>query len=150
LHEKGKIMRKLSLFVLTIIISSLCFGQVEQILGDWKTVDDKTGDNFSIVHIYQGENGLYYGKVAKMLVGPAGLVCDKCESEDHNKPLEGLVIIRDMKAIDGELREGHVLDPESGKFYYGKIYLEKGRLVLRGSLDKRGWFGRNQTWIRAE
>jgi len=42
------------------------------------------------------------------------------------------------------------LDPESGKFYYGKIYLEKGRLVLRGSLDKRGWFGRNQTWIRAE
>lgn len=150
MHEKGKIMRKLSLFVLTIIISSLCFGQVEQILGDWKTVDDKTGDNFSIVHIYQGVNGLYYGKVAKMLVGPAGLVCDKCEGEDHNKPLEGLVIIRDMKAIDGELREGHVLDPESGKFYYGKIYLEKGRLVLRGSLDKRGWFGRNQTWIRAE
>ena len=60
------------------------------------------------------------------------------------------MIIRQMKAIDGELREGHVLDPESGNIYYGKIYLKEGRLVLRGSLDKRGWFGRNQTWIRAE
>ena len=142
-------MKKSALLVFVILVSGLCFGQVDKIVGDWKTVDDKTGDNFSIVRIYQGDNGLYYGKIAKMLVGPQGQVCDKCEGEDHNKPLEGLVIIRDMKAIDGELREGRVLDPESGKFYYGKIYLEKGNLVLRGSLDKRGWFGRNQTWIPA-
>ena len=27
------------------------------IVGDWKTVDDKTGDNYSIVSIYQGEDG---------------------------------------------------------------------------------------------
>ena len=142
-------MKKGLFIACALSVAMACFGQVEQIVGDWKTVDDKTGDNFSIVRIYQGEDGLYYGKIHKMLVGPAGLVCDKCEGEDHNKPLEGLVIIRQMKAIDGELREGHVLDPESGNFYYGKIYLKEGRLVLRGSLDKRGWFGRNQTWIRA-
>ena len=142
-------MKKSVLLVLVCLVSGLCLAQVDKIVGDWKTVDDKTGDNFSIVRIYQGENGLYYGKIAKMLVGGAGQVCDKCEGEDHNKPLEGLIIIRDMKAIDDELREGRVLDPESGKFYYGKIYLEKGNLVLRGSLDKRGWFGRNQTWIPA-
>ncbi len=137
-----------------ILAAFLClplsiFSQVDQIVGQWKTVDDKTGDNFSIVEIYCGTNGLYYGKIAKMLVGPQGLVCDKCVDDDHNKPLEGLVIIRDMKAIDGELREGRVLDPESGKFYYGKIYIKEGRLVLRGSLDKKGFFGRNQTWVRA-
>ena len=142
-------MKKVLFIACALSMAAACFGQVEQIVGDWKTVDDKTGDNFSIVRIYQGEDGLYYGKVHKMLVGPADLVCDKCEGEDHNKPLEGLVIIRQMKAIDGELREGHVLDPESGNIYYGKIYLKEGRLVLRGSLDKRGWFGRNQTWIRA-
>lgn len=137
-----------------ILAAFLClplsiFSQVDQIVGQWKTVDDKTGDNFSIVEIYYGTNGLYYGKIAKMLVGPQGLVCDKCVDDDHNKPLEGLVIIRDMKAIDGELREGRVLDPESGKFYYGKIYIKEGHLVLRGSLDKKGFFGRNQTWVRA-
>jgi uncharacterized protein (DUF2147 family) len=46
------------------------------------------------------------------------------------------------------LKGGKVLDPESGKFYYGKIYPKNGKLVLRGSIDKRGFFGRNQTWIR--
>ena len=131
-------------------LSLTTFGQVERIVGDWKTVDDKTGDNFAIVHIFKATNGLYYGKIAKMLVGNGNLVCDRCEGADYNKPLEGLIIVRDMKAIDGELREGRVLDPESGKFYYGKIYLKEGRLILRGSLDKRGFLGRNQTWLRAE
>lgn len=143
-------MKKYNVLLAFILLSLTAFGQVEQIVGRWKTVDDKTGDNFAYVEIYQASNGLYYGKIAKMLVGPANLVCDQCEGEDHNKPLEGLVIVRDMKAIDGELREGRVLDPESGKFYYGKIYLNEGRLILRGSLDKRGWFGRNQTWLRAD
>ena len=142
-------MKHFCIFVVLLILPISLFSQVDQIVGKWKTVDDKTGDNFSIVEIYKGSNGLYYGKIAKMLVGPSGQVCDKCEGEDHNKPLEGLVIIRNMKAIDGELREGQVLDPESGKFYYGKIYLKEGRLVLRGSLDKRGFLGRNQTWIKA-
>ena len=49
---------------------------------------------------------------------------------------------------NGELVGGKVLDPESGKFYYGKIYLKNGKLVLRGSLDKRGFLGRNQEWER--
>jgi uncharacterized protein (DUF2147 family) len=53
-----------------------------------------------------------------------------------------------MQLVDGELRGGKVLDPENGKFYYAKIYLENGKLILRGSLDKRGLLGRSQTWIR--
>ena len=143
-------MRKITVFFFILLLGIPAFGQVEQIVGDWKTVDDKTGDNFAIVHIFKATNGLYYGKIAKMLVGGENLVCDKCEGADHNKPLEGLIIVRDMKAIDGELREGRVLDPESGKFYYGKIYLKEGHLVLRGSLDKRGFLGRNQTWLPAD
>mgnify|MGYP003538531548 FL=1 len=124
--------------------------QVKSILGDWKTVDDKTGDSFSIVSIYQAKDGLYYGKITKMLVGPKDERCVECEGEDYNKPLEGLVIIRGMKAENDQLVGGKVLDPESGKFYYGKIYLKDGKLVLRGSLDKRGFLGRNQTWLRAK
>ena len=76
------------------------------------------------------------------------LKCEACKNEDHNAPIEGLVIIRGMRAENGELVGGKVLDPESGKFYYGKIYLKDGKLVLRGSLDKRGFLGRNQTWER--
>lgn len=122
--------------------------QVKGIVGDWKTVDDKTGESFSIVNIYQAKDGLYYGKITKMLVGPKGERCVECEGEDYNKPLEGLIIIRGMKAENGQLVRGKVLDPDSGKFYYGKIYLKDGKLVLRGSLDKRGFLGRNQTWLK--
>lgn len=124
--------------------------QVKGIVGNWKTVDDKTGDSFSIVTIYQAKDGLYYGKITKMLVGPKDERCVECEGEDYNKPLEGLVIIRGMKAENGQLVGGKVLDPESGKFYYGKIYLDGDKLVLRGSLDKRGFLGRNQTWLPAK
>lgn len=122
--------------------------QLKGIVGDWKTVDDKTGESFSIVNIYQAKDGLYYGKITKMLVGPKGERCVECEGEDYNKPLEGLIIIRGMKAENGQLVGGKVLDPDSGKFYYGKIYLKDGKLVLRGSLDKRGFLGRNQTWLK--
>ena len=141
-------MRKL-IFGLLMLAAISVNAQVNKILGDWKTVDDKTGEQRSVVTIYKGSDGLYYGKINKMLMyTELDLKCDQCKGEDYNAPIEGLVIIRGMHAEDGQLVGGKVLDPESGKFYYGKIYLKDGKLVLRGSLDKRGFLGRNQTWIR--
>lgn len=125
------------------------FLSAQSITGDWMTVDDKTGDSYSIVTIYQGSDGLYYGAISKILMGDPDIVCELCEGEDHLKPMQGLVIIRGMKMVKGELRGGKVLDPNNGKFYYGKIYLKNGKLVLRGSLDKAGLLGRNQTWLPA-
>ena len=141
---------KIVALVCAAMLSVSAFSQVQQIVGNWKTVDDKTGENYSIIHIFKATDGLYYGKIAKMLVGPADLVCEACEGHDHNKPLEGLLLIRGMHEENGELRGGKVLDPESGKFYYGKIFLKDGKLVLRGSIDKRGILGRSQTWLRAQ
>ena len=135
-------------FAALLLLSMSASAQISNILGDWKTVDDKTGEQRSVVTIYKGSDGLYYGKISKMLMYGSDLRCEACKDEDHNAPIEGLVIIRGMKAEEGQLVGGKVLDPESGKFYYGKIYLKDGKLVLRGSLDKRGFLGRNQTWIR--
>lgn len=140
----------LSLLAALMLTTTTSFAQVNQIVGDWKTVDDKTGENYSIIHIYKATDGLYYGKIARMLAYPEGVVCEECTGADKGKPLEGLVIIRGMHEENGELRGGKVLDPESGKFYYGKIYLDHGKLVLRGSIDKLGVLGRSQTWIPAE
>lgn len=141
-------MRKIGIIVLLLATLSVN-AQISSILGDWKTVDDKTGERRSVVTIYKGTDGLYYGKISKMLMyTDLNLKCDQCKDEDHNAPIVGLVIIRGMHAEDGELVGGKVLDPESGKFYYGKIYLKNGKLVLRGSLDKRGFLGRNQEWVK--
>ena len=141
-------MRQIGIIALLLVAMSAS-AQVNKILGDWKTVDDKTGEKRSVVTIYKGSDGLYYGKISKMLMyTDMDLKCDQCKGEDYNKPIEGLVIIRGMEAKDGELVGGKVLDPESGKFYYGKIYLKNGKLVLRGSLDRRGFLGRNQEWVK--
>ncbi len=135
---------------LFMIISMSAYGQVSTMLGEWITVDDKTGEQRSVVTLYQGKDGLYYGALSQLLVDVPVTVCTQCKDEDKDKPLVGLVIIRGMKynAKENQLQEGRVLDPESGNFYYGKIYLKDGKLVLRGSIDKRGFLGRNQTWIR--
>ena len=142
-------MAKKGLLLILLSVQFLCVHAQNNILGEWKTIDDKTGERRAVVTIYQAEDGLYYGKISKMLMyTELDLKCDQCKGEDHNKPIEGLVIIRGMRYEDGQLVGGTVLDPESGKFYYGKIYRKDAQLVLRGSLDKRGFLGRNQTWER--
>lgn len=136
-------------FILSVVI--LCVTTVfaqTPILGEWITVDDATGEHKSVVRIHQADNGKYYGTIIQLL-GENGddALCTECTGEDHNKPVVGLTIIRDMQLKDGELRGGKVLDPDNGKFYYAKVYLKDGKLILRGSLDKAGLLGRSQTWL---
>lgn len=147
-------MTKRLFFSLAATLFCACLFAQTPILGEWVTVDDATGEQWAVVTIYQADNHLYYGKITTVLYqtdNPEELLCTQCKGEDHRRPMEGLTIIRDMKLSDGELRGGHVLDPNNGKFYYGKIYLNKqGNLVLRGSLDKAGILGRSQTWLRRQ
>ena len=140
-------MKKTLFFAVTLLFSVTLFAQ-NPLLGEWITVDDATGEQKSIVRIYQADNGKYYGTIIQLLEeNGETAVCTECTGEDHNKPIVGLTIIRDMQLKDGELREGKVLDPDNGKFYYAKVYLKDGKLILRGSLDKAGLLGRSQTWL---
>ena len=145
-------MRKLFfMFVLALACTMPMAAQVQQIVGEWITVDDKTGEQLSVVKIFKATDGLYYGKIVKLLKGNPDEKCVACTGADKDKPVVGLIIIRGFQEKDGQLvggDKGRVLDPENGKFYYGKIWLEDGNLILRGSLDKKGILGRSQTWIR--
>lgn len=140
--------KRLFSFILVSILVTTLYAQ-SPILGDWVTIDDVTGDQVSVVRIYQAEDGKYYGDIIQLFgIDESKAICIACTGEDHNKPVVGLTIIRDMQMVDGELRNGRVLDPDNGKIYYAKMYLKRGNLVLRGSLDKAGLLGRSQTWIR--
>ena len=140
-------MKRILFFAVTLLFSVTLFAQ-NPILGEWITVDDATGEQKSIVRIYQADNGKYYGTIIQLLdENGETAVCTECTGEDHNKPIVGLTIIRDMQLKDNELRGGKVLDPDNGKFYYAKVYLKDGKLILRGSLDKAGLLGRSQTWL---
>lgn len=140
-------MKRILFFAVTLLFSVTLFAQ-NPLLGEWITVDDATGEHKSIVRIYQADNGKYYGTIIQLLEENGEIaVCTECTGEDHNKPIVGLTIIRDMQLKDNELRGGKVLDPDNGKFYYAKVYLKDGKLILRGSLDKAGLLGRSQTWL---
>ena len=43
-----------------IFSSMMASAQVDKILGEWRTVDDVTGETKGIVEFYRGDNGLYY------------------------------------------------------------------------------------------
>lgn len=140
-------MKRILFFAVTLLFTVTLFAQ-NPLLGEWITVDDATGEQKSIVSIYQADNGKYYGTIIQLLEeNGETAVCTECTGEDHNKPIVGLTIIRDMQLKDNELRGGKVLDPDNGKFYYAKVYLKDGKLILRGSLDKAGLLGRSQTWL---
>ena len=124
------------------------FSQVNSIVGNWKTIDDETGEAKSIVRIYKGADGKYYGKIEKLFKNPDGK-CDKCTDENKNKPILGMVIITDMKEKSDRLEGGSILDPANGKKYSATISYEKdsGKLKVRGYIGV-SVAGRNQYWER--
>lgn len=137
-----------SLFLL-IAFSVSGFSQIDKIVGKWKTIDDKDGSAKSIVHIFKATNGKYYGKIEKLFKNP-DKVCTECEGANKDKPVLGMLIINGMILKDGVLTGGTILDPNNGKIYRCNISFDPqtGNLNVRGSLDKSGWIGRSQIWIK--
>lgn len=121
-------------------------------VGLWKTIDDKTGKERSMVRITE-TGGVLSGFIEKRLDPDAKAtdVCDKCTDDRKDKPLQGLEIIRGVKKADGESHweGGQILNPEEGKLYRVRLKpVDDGKkLEVRGYI---GPFYRNQQWIRVE
>lgn len=143
-------MKKVALtLIFFVAVSCLAFGQIDQILGKWKTIDDADGSTKSIVYIFKATNGKYYGKIEHLFKNP-DKACTECTGANKDKPILGMMVINDMTEKDGTLTGGTILDPNNGKVYKCNISIDKEteNLNVRGSLDKNGWIGRTQTWIK--
>ena len=137
------------LLLLSVLFCSFAaFSQVNNIVGSWKTIDDKTGEEKSIVRIYKATNGKYYGKIEKLFKNPDGK-CVNCKDDNKDKPILGMIILTDMKENGDELDGGSILDPASGKKYSATISYDKdsGKLKVRGFIGF-SLVGRNQYWIK--
>ncbi len=137
-------------FALLVAFTLSGMAQIDKIVGRWKTIDDNDGTAKSIVYIFKATNGRYYGKIEKLFKEPEKL-CTECEGANKDKPILGMLIINNMEEKDGKLTGGTILDPKNGKVYRCNISLETetgDKLSVRGSLDKMGWIGRSQTWIK--
>ena len=148
-------MKRLAFLIAALVAfvtPAVVLAQATTPVGLWKTIDDETKTEKSLVRILES-GGVLSGKIEKLL-DPAKQndVCDKCSDERKGKPIVGLSIIRNAKQ-DGEDKSvwtgGEILDPNNGKTYRLRLKpLDGGKqLEVRGYV---GPFFRNQTWIRVE
>jgi len=124
-------------------------------VGVWKTIDDTTKKEKSLVRIVES-GGVYSGRVEKIVDpdAPKDAVCKDCTDDRKDKPIVGMTIIKNMKQSTDDkavYEGGEILDPKDGKVYKSKMKLVEGG----SKLDVRGYvgvslFGKTQTWIRAE
>jgi len=121
-------------------------------LGYWITIDDESGLKKSIVELYK-KDGKMYGKVVYIYKrgkdGPHSL-CDECEGYLKNKPVMGMQIVKDLNWDGSEWKGGTILDPDNGKVYDAKIWINPENYT---KLNVRGYIGpffRTQTWIKTE
>jgi uncharacterized protein (DUF2147 family) len=121
--------------------------------GLWKTIDDKTGKERSLIRISEA-SGVYTGVIEKSLDpnSDKSAVCDKCTDDRKGKPLIGMALIRNVKqnAEDKEVFDGgDITDPDNGKVYRVRLKPVEGgkKLEVRGYI---GPFFRTQTWLKAE
>src|SRR5262245_41587458 len=111
------------LLLLAIMLAASAYSQ--SVIGQWKTIDDKTNEQRSVIEIFE-RGGKVYGKVIKLFRKPGedpDPICDLCDEDDprHKKKVIGMEIMKDMEK-DGDEYSGNVLDPENGKIYRGKIW----------------------------
>lgn len=134
-------------FVLTLLVGAPVMA-LDPIVGKWKTVDEKTGKVVSDVEIYD-QGGKVFGKITG-LAEPNDAqgkpkTCTKCTGPDKDKPIIGLVIIKDLGPSSDRYKGGTITDPEDGKIYKAELWKEAAALKVRGYL---GPFYKTQTWVK--
>jgi len=122
-------------------------------VGKWKTIDDKSGIEKSIIEITEVD-GLYTATITKLLEAEyqgQNPLCETCKGDKKNKPVIGLEIMWDMeKTGKNSWSGGKIMDPDNGKTYGCKLSIEKdNKLKVRGFLGFAA-LGRNQFWHRAD
>jgi len=126
--------------------------------GFWKSIDDRTGEQLSIVEIKKKPDNTYTGTIVYRYPVPGGgtvlMHCVKCPEPFKNKPIQGLQIAWGLKEDPknpNQYIDGRVLEPKTGNIYKGKAQLSADgkRLRMRGYMGISA-LGRTQVWIRTD
>jgi len=148
-------MRASEMFVAGFIALALSGGnawaQDASPVGVWKSIDDKTRKERSIIRITEA-NGELQGVVEKIYDQPGddpAHLCKECKGDLKDKPIVGMKILWGLKNDGAAWKGGEILDPKNGRVYSAKITPSKDGK----SLDVRGFIGvsligRTQTWLK--
>ena len=135
----------LAFFVVSISLSGQ--GKFE---GVWQNIDDEDGKPKSHIQIYE-ENGELKAKVIKLLPAATVKVCTACTGDLKNKPIEGMVLVKNMKKESEKVYTGgEILNPKNGKTYDCTMTLkDENTIKLRGFIGI-SIMGKTQYWKRVK
>lgn len=136
------------LLAAALLANSLAHGQ--DVFGNWYSLDPDTGENESIIRVYQQDEEVYARIETILREEDKDKTCIECTGKDKDKPIEGLVIMKGLKKDGEEYNGGKILDPKNGKYYKCYITLEEeNKLKLRGYIGF-SVIGRTEYWYRVE
>lgn len=145
-------MRTLIISILSIfVLSSATMNK--SVVGVWKTIDDDSGEAKSQVKIYI-KSGKLYGKVIKLYRDASqdqDPICDVCPGYRKDKKIIGMQIIDGLEKDGDEwYKDEGILDPDNGKLYDCKIWLDEDDSDLLHVRGYIGWLFRTQEWHRVK
>lgn len=141
---------KKTFLTFALILCAVLNASAQDVVGKWKTIDDETGKAKSIVEIYK-QDGKIFGKVIEILdPTKQDATCRDCPDNAKGKPINGLVILKNLEKDGDEYSGGTILDPSNGKVYKCLIALEEpNKLKVRGYVGF-SLLGRSQYWERVK
>jgi uncharacterized protein (DUF2147 family) len=149
-----KQVRALWVIFAIVMCSSAVFAQdLGSAIGKWKTIDDETKKQKSIVEVSEGSDGKLSGKIVQLFREPSedqNPKCDKCKGDKKDQPILNMQIMQGFqKKSEGKWVDGEILDPNNGKVYSCKMTLTDGgkKLEVRGFIGF-SLLGRTQVWER--
>ncbi len=144
-------MKKLFLFVSLICLVNVVFAasNPDDIIGVWKDSQGK-GE----VQIFK-QNGKYYGKIIWLkkpqdINGKPKVDKNNPNPSLRNKPVLGLLMLKDFRYEKDEWSDGRIYNPSDGKEYKAYMKLkDKDTLSVRGYIGI-SLLGKTDTWIRVK
>ena len=139
--------------VLVFLLGSPAWAQDASPAGVWKSIDDKTKKERSIIRIAE-VNGELEGVVEKIYDQPGddpAHLCKECKGDLKDKPIVGMKILWGLKKDGASWTGGEILDPKNGRVYSAKITpsADGKSLNVRGFIGV-SLIGRTQTWLREQ
>jgi uncharacterized protein (DUF2147 family) len=151
-----KVLAGLIIVMFVFVFFNINVNAQSSAVGTWKTVASEGPDKGkaqSHIEIYE-QGGVYTGKIVKLLLKPQDTLCDKCKDEFKDKPIVGMVNMKNMKKTgdkDDEFGEGYaggtILNPDDGKLYKCKFWVKGDVLTLRGYI---AFVYKTQVWSRVK
>jgi uncharacterized protein (DUF2147 family) len=99
-----------------VIFSAAAWAAQPSIVGIWSVPVEQgkdKGKERSQIEIFE-KQGVYYARNVKLNNAPANLLCRKCRDDKKDKPILGMMIIRDLKKNGDHYTGGKILQVETG------------------------------------